>query len=125
MSNNLVYSALTATLIAVASPALATTPVADEPATSTAPSSTNAAGDASASVTPPATPDPKVGDPVYDPAGNSVGAIETAENGVAVIATGKAKARIPYSSFATGPNGLVIALSKTELELAAAGKTPR
>ena len=60
---------------------------------------------------------------VVDTAGAAVGTIEGVTNGVATLSTGTVKVAIPVTSFATGPNGPVIALTKTELEAKAAQAT--
>jgi hypothetical protein len=79
-----------------------------------------------ATVTNPATAlvtaaDLKAGAAVYDEHGGSVGTVESADAKGAVIATGKARIRIPAGSIGKNDRGLVIAMTKTQLE-AAAGK---
>lgn len=56
---------------------------------------------------------------VYDPQGGLVGTIEAVEAGQAVLSTGSVKVRVPVTSFATGTSGLVIGMTKQELEAAA------
>lgn len=58
---------------------------------------------------------------VYDPQGGLVGNIEAVEAGQAVLSTGTVKVRVPVTSFGTGASGLMIGMTKQELE-AAAGK---
>jgi rRNA processing protein Gar1 len=64
----------------------------------------------------PATPNVAVGASVVDQSGAPVGTIESVTGGNAVISTGTAKAAVPASSFAQGPNGLVIGITKADLE---------
>jgi hypothetical protein len=95
----------------LASPAFAqATQTAPAPTTTvTAPASAGAAVTAGASV--------------VDTKGQPVGTIESVSNGNAVLSTGTAKAAIPVSSFAKGPNGLVIGISKADLEAQVAQAT--
>lgn len=58
---------------------------------------------------------------VYDPQGGLVGTIEAVEAGQAVLSTGSVKVRVPVTSLGTGSSGLLIGMTKQELE-AAAGK---
>lgn len=60
-----------------------------------------------------------VGASVYDPQGKAVGIIEAVEAGQAVLSTGTVKVRVPVTSFAQSSNGLVISMTKEELEAAA------
>jgi len=53
---------------------------------------------------------------VVDTTGAPVGTIESVSGGNAVLSTGTVKAAIPVSSFAKGANGLVIGITKTDLE---------
>lgn len=72
-----------------------------------------------------ATPaDIKAGDTVRDKAGAVVGKIESVDASGAVIATGKSRVQIPVGSFGKNNQGLVIAMSKAELDAAAAAKSP-
>lgn len=57
-----------------------------------------------------------VGASVVDSQGQPVGTIESVNGGNAILSTGAAKASIPVTSFAKGANGLVIAISKADLE---------
>jgi hypothetical protein len=63
----------------------------------------------------------KAGDTVYDTAGEAVATIESVEGQNAVITTGSAKATVPLSSFASGPKGPTISMTKTQLEAAISG----
>ena len=60
----------------------------------------------------------KAGDTVYDTAGEVVATIESIEGQNAVISTGSAKATVPLSSFASGPKGPTISMTKAQLEAA-------
>lgn len=62
---------------------------------------------------------PKVGGTVYDAQGGTVGTIASTDGTNAVVDTGTVKAAIPLTSFGTGSNGPVLAMTKAELEAAA------
>jgi hypothetical protein len=70
--------------------------------------------------------DVKAGVSVYDQKGNLVGKIDSVSADGAVVSTGKVKAAVPVSSFAKSDNGLVISMTKAEIDAAAkpAAKTP-
>jgi hypothetical protein len=70
-----------------------------------------------------AAPNVTVGASVVDTKGQPVGTIESVSGANAVLSTGAAKASVPVSSFAKGPNGLVIAISKADLEAQVAQAT--
>ncbi|TZG27292.1 hypothetical protein [Sphingomonas montanisoli] len=57
---------------------------------------------------------------VMDTSGGQVGSIESVTADNAVIATGAHKVAVPVTSFGMGPNGPVIAMTKGELDNAAA-----
>jgi hypothetical protein len=109
-----------------------TAPATSTPATSTPAATTPAAGatatntasaDAAATVGPvqaATKEDIKTGANVIDQKGGSVGTIESVTADGAVIATGKARVQIPLGSFGKSASGLVIGMTKTELEAAAA-----
>jgi len=83
------------------------------------------AASAPATAAPAATPpNVTVGATVSDATGGMVGTIESVTGGNAVLTTGVAKASMPVSSFAQGPNGLVVGITKADLEakVAAASK---
>lgn len=64
-----------------------------------------------------ATPaDVKKGAAVYDEKGGSVGTVESVSAKGAIVSTGKVRVPIPVSSFAKNDKGLVISMSKAELE---------
>jgi len=60
--------------------------------------------------------DVKAGVSVYDQKGKVVGKIDSVTSEGAVVSTGKTKASIPISSFAKSDQGLVISMSKSELD---------
>jgi len=73
--------------------------------------------------TAPAAANVTVGAAVVDTKGQPVGTIESVSGANAVLSTGNAKASIPVSSFAKGPSGLVIGISKADLEAQVAQAT--
>jgi hypothetical protein len=77
-----------------------------------------------AAAAPAAAPAVTVGANVVDTTGAPVGTIESVSGGNAVLSTGTAKAAIPVASFAKGANGLVVGITKADLEakVAAASK---
>jgi hypothetical protein len=83
-----------------------------------------AGGQAGAS-TPATAADLQAGATVYDTQGGTVGTIESADGSSAVLSTGTVRARLPISSFAKGPNGLVIAMTRAQLEAAARAQSPQ
>jgi hypothetical protein len=76
-------------------------------------------------LTPATEADIKAGVAVYEAKGNAVGKIESADAKGAVVNTGSAKAQVPLSSFGKSEKGLVISMSRTELEAAAKEKAPK
>jgi hypothetical protein len=65
--------------------------------------------------------DIKAGVAVVDQAGAPVGKVESVTASGAVVSTGAARVQIPLESFGKNEKGLVIAMSKTQLEAAAKG----
>jgi hypothetical protein len=63
--------------------------------------------------------DVKAGASIFDTSGNSVGKIESVTAKGAVLNTGKVKVTVPISSLAKSDKGLVIAMTKTQIEAAA------
>ena len=61
---------------------------------------------------------------VHDQAGGVVGTIETADASGAVVATGTVRAKLPIASFGRNAQGLVIAMTRAQLEAAVASQTP-
>lgn len=88
-------------------------------ATDTAAGVADQATDTAAGAEPAAAADVQAGAEVRDTDGNVVGTIESVDANGAVIATGEARVQIPVSSFAKSDKGLVIAMTKAELEAAA------
>jgi hypothetical protein len=76
------------------------------------------------STTPATAADLRTGATVHDTQGGTVGTIESADASGAVINTGTARARLPVSSFARDSSGLVIAMTKAQLEAAAQPQAP-
>lgn len=63
----------------------------------------------------------KAGSTVLDAKGATVGTIEKVTAAGAVVSTGTVRAEIPLASFGKSDKGLVIAMTKAELEAAAKG----
>ena len=63
--------------------------------------------------------DVKSGASVFDQNGDVVGKVESISAKGAVISTGTVKATVPLSSFAKSDKGLVVGMSKAEIEAAA------
>ena len=68
--------------------------------------------------------DVREGSTVHDTQGGVVGTIESVDENGAVVSTGRARARLPFSSFGKNARGLVISLSRAQLEAAVAARTP-
>lgn len=66
----------------------------------------------------------KPGTAVTDQNGGAVGTIEAIEGDLVTVATPNAKAKLPKSAIAQGPNGPVIGMTQGQLEAAAKGSTP-
>jgi len=64
-----------------------------------------------------------VGATVNDTSGGQVGTVSAVSGGNATIDTGTAKASVPVTSLAQGQSGLVIAMTKAQLEAAVAAQT--
>ncbi|MFL6726498.1 MAG: hypothetical protein ACJ8FS_08290 [Sphingomicrobium sp.] len=78
---------------------------------------------ASTQVTAATSADVKSGVSVFDQSGGLVGKVESVSGKNAVVSTGTAKASIPISSFAKGDKGLVLSLTKAQLDASAKEKT--
>jgi len=100
---------------ATGAPAATTTTTTTEPATDAKGASLTAATEA----------DVKTGVPVFDQKGGVVGKIESVSAKGAVVSTGKARAEVPLNSFAKNDKGLVMSMTKAELEAASAKSTPK
>lgn len=104
--------------LALAGAAFAAAPVLAQTAATTTTTTTAqpaAAPSAAASVV--------AGAAVSDTTGAPVGTIESVSGGNAVLSTGVAKASIPVASFAKGPNGLIVGITKADLEAKVAQAT--
>ena len=66
--------------------------------------------------------DLKAGTAITDSAGNPVGKIESVDAKGAVLNTGKVQVTIPLKSLVRGENGIMIGMSKAEIEAAAKPK---
>jgi len=66
--------------------------------------------------------DVKSGVAVYDQSGALVGKVDSVRGKNAVVSAGSVKAQVPISSFAKNDKGLVIAMTKAEIEAAAKKK---
>jgi hypothetical protein len=80
-------------------------------ATTTSTTTTDAAA-----IKPATAADVKKGAEVYDQKGGTVGTIESVTTEGAIVATGKVRVPIPVSSFAKNDKGLVISMTKAELD---------
>ena len=100
-----------------AGPLLAQTAPAGQAATGA--TTTGAAPTAAAAT---GAPQVSVGATVSDTSGGQVGTISAVANGTATIDTGTAKAAVPITSFGKGPSGLVLGMTKAQLEAAVAAK---
>jgi hypothetical protein len=88
--------------------------------TTTATTTTNAAAAKPAIAT-----DVKAGVSVYDQNGGLVGKVESVTSKGAVVNTGTVRASIPVSSFAKNDKGLVIAMTKADINAAAKKSTTK
>lgn len=104
-----------------------------DPSATTPPPSTTPDPSASQSTTPPAgggtvtqatAADIQAGAQVRDQAGAPVGTIESVSAEGAVVSTGTVRAQLPITSFGKDNQGLVIAMTKTQLEAAAGQRSP-
>lgn len=91
------------------------------PATTTTTTTTQPATDQTgATVTAATAADVKAGVPVFDAKGGVVGKVESVTSKGAIVTTGKARAEVPIASFGKNDKGLVISMTKIEIESAAA-----
>lgn len=110
-------TALLATAPLAAQTASTAQPAGDQPAAT--------AGDAgSAAATASAKPNVTVGATVSDSSGGNVGTITQVAGGNATIDTGTTKAAVPVTSFAQGQNGLVLGMTKAQVDAAASQARP-
>ena len=88
-------------------------------ATTTTTTTQQAADQTGATVTAATAADVKAGVPVFDSKGGVVGKIESVSAKGAVVKAGTARATIPVASFGKNDKGLVISMTKAEIEAAA------
>jgi hypothetical protein len=100
------------------------TPSTQSPSTQT-PSTETTSGQASSqtAITPATAADVKAGVSVYDQSGSRVGKIRSATKENAVVDTGTTRAQVPIASLGKSDKGLVISMTKSELDAAAKKKT--
>lgn len=67
--------------------------------------------------------DLRPGAEIRDVEGGLVGRIQSADRDSAIVTTGRTRARLPLSSFGKNRTGLVISMSRSELEAAAAAQS--
>ena len=103
---------LLTTTLAVAALGMAAPALAQE--TASAPAEAGAAADPAAAAAQSATA--KAGDTVYDQAGEVVGTVEKVEGANFVISTGTNRATLALNTLASGPKGLVIGVTKAQLD---------
>jgi hypothetical protein len=68
--------------------------------------------------------DVRAGAEVRDTQGGLVGTVESVDSDGAVVSTGNVRAKLPFGSFGRNDRGLVISLSRAELEAAASSQSP-
>ncbi len=68
--------------------------------------------------------DVREGSRVHDTQGGLVGTIESVDESGAVVSTGRARAKLPFSSFGKNDRGLVISLTRAQLEAEVDARTP-
>jgi hypothetical protein len=94
---------------------------AAQPAQTTAQAQTNVAP---GPVTVATAADLRTGVQVLDAAGGVVGTVESADADSAVVSTGTIRAEIPLGSFGKNNRGLVISMTRAQLEAAAQARSP-
>lgn len=65
------------------------------------------------------------GKSVVDKNGEAIGTVESASAAGAVVSTGTGRVQIPLTGFGKNESGLVIGITKTDLEAAAKAQTPQ
>ena len=75
-------------------------------------------------VTPATAADVHVGIEVRGPDGGMVGTVESIDAVGAVVSTGNVRAKLPFSSFGRNRRGLVISLTRPQLEAEARAQNP-
>ena len=66
--------------------------------------------------------DVREGSIVHDTQGGRVGTIESVDENGAVVSTGRARAKLPFSSFGKDGSGLVISMTRAQLEAEVAAR---
>lgn len=96
------------------------------PATTTTTTTTEPATDQTgATVTAATAADVKANVPVFDQKGGVVGKIASVSASGAIVTTGKARVEIPVASFGKNDKGLVMSMTKAEIEAASADQTKK
>jgi len=113
----MVFLATAALSATISVPAMAQTAPAGQPGSS----SGAAAADSGTAATSAAAAQVSPGTSVTDSTGAAVGTVTSVSAGIAVVDTGAVKASIPVSSFGKSDKGLVLGMSKAQLEAAARG----
>ena len=89
-----------------------------------APAADEASTEAPGPVTAAQPTDFRTGIEVRDATGGMVGTVESVDSDGAVVFTGNVRAKLPFQSFGKNNLGLVISLSRAELEAAATAQQP-
>jgi len=98
-----------------------TTTTQTQPATTAEPATTTQTGQ----VTLATAADVKAGASVYDEKGQLVGKVDSVSSAGVVVNTGKARAEIPLSSIGKNDTGLVISITKDEIEAKVKDEKPK
>lgn len=93
--------------------------IAAAPALAQEATSAPAPAAATTAAAPAAAPSVTAGAKVSDAQGGAVGTVVSVAPGAATVDTGTVKVGVPLQSFAAGPNGLVLGMTKAQLEAAA------
>ena len=104
--------------------AAATTAAEAEPAADSAAEADADAAAQAGPVTPATAADVRAGVAVLDPEGGPVGTVESVDAEGAVVDTGNIRAKLPIASFGRSARGLVISMTRAELEAAVSARTP-
>jgi hypothetical protein len=94
-------------------------------ATQSTPAQTGQTPSGNTAAAPATAADVKAGVAVYDQKGGEVGKIKSVSGENAVVDTGTIRAQVPISSLAKNDKGLVISMTKAELEAAAKKSPPK
>jgi polyisoprenoid-binding protein YceI len=109
--------------VAMAVPAFAQTPAAAPAAPAQDAATADTAQPAPAASNAPVAV--KAGDTVFDPAGNTVGTVQSFDGSVAVLATGQATVGIPAAGIVSRDKGPTIGLTKEQVEAQAKATQPK